>query len=93
MAKAPFDRTKPHCNIGTIGHVDHGKTTLTAAIKKVLAARVSGNGFYYLMGDIALLHSAVLAYARDFMIDKGFTYCIPPYMIHSEAVDGVMSFE
>ena len=57
------------------------------------AGRVSGNGFYYLMGDIARLHSAVLAYARDFMIDKGFTYCIPPYMIRSNVVTGVMSFE
>ena len=62
-------------------------------LDKEAAARVSGNGFYYLMGDIARLHSAVLAYARDFMIDKGFTYCIPPYMIHSDAVDGVMSFQ
>ena len=62
-------------------------------IDKDAAGRVSGNGFYYLMGDIARLHSAVLAYARDFMINKGFTYCIPPYMIHSDAVDGVMSFE
>ncbi len=62
-------------------------------IDKDAAGRVSGNGFYYLMGDIARLHSAVLAYARDFMIDKGFTYCIPPYMIRSDAVDGVMSFE
>ena len=62
-------------------------------LDKDAAARVSGNGFYYLMGDIARLHSAVLAYARDFMIDKGFTYCIPPYMIHSDAVDGVMSFQ
>ncbi len=61
-------------------------------LDKEAAGRVSGNGFYYLMGDIARLHSAVLAYARDFMIDKGFTYCIPPYMIHSAAVDGVMSF-
>ena len=61
-------------------------------IDKDSSARVSGNGFYYLMGDIARLHSAVLAYARDFMIDKGFTYCIPPFMIHSDAVDGVMSF-
>ncbi len=61
-------------------------------LDKDAAGRVSGNGFYYLMGDIARLHSAVLAYARDFMIDKGFTYCIPPYMIHSAAVDGVMSF-
>lgn len=57
------------------------------------ARRVSGNGFYYLLGDIARLHSAVLTYARDFMIDRGFTYVIPPYMIRSEAVDGVMSFE
>ena len=62
-------------------------------LDKEAAGRVSGNGFYYLMGDIARLHSAVLAYARDFMIDKGFTYCIPPYMIHGAAVDGVMSFE
>ncbi len=61
-------------------------------LDKEAAGRVTGNGFYYLMGDIARLHSAVLAYARDFMIDKGFTYCIPPYMIRSEAVDGVMSF-
>ena len=61
-------------------------------IDKDAAGRVSGNRFYYLMGAIARLHSAVLAYARDFMIDKGFTYCIPPYMIHSAAVDGVMSF-
>ena len=55
------------------------------------AGRVSGNGFYYLMGDIARLHSAVLAYARDFMINKGFIYCIPPYMIHGNVVEGVMS--
>jgi serine--tRNA ligase len=56
------------------------------------AGKVAGNGFYYLMGDIARLHSAVLSYARDFMIDRGFTYCIPPYMIRSEVVTGVMSF-
>lgn len=62
-------------------------------IDKESAGRVTGNGFYYLMGDIARLHSAVLSYARDFMIDKGFTYCIPPYMIRSDAVNGVMSFE
>ena len=62
-------------------------------LDKEAAGRVSGAGFYYLMGDIARLHSAVLSYARDFMIDKGFTYCIPPYMIHGDAVDGVMSFE
>ena len=55
------------------------------------AGRVSGNGFYYLMGDMARLHSAVLAYARDFMIAKGFTYCIPPFMIHGNVVEGVMS--
>ena len=55
------------------------------------AGRVSGNGFYYLMGDIARLHSGVLAYARDFMINKGFTYCIPPFMIHGNVVEGVMS--
>ncbi len=56
------------------------------------AGRVAGNGFYYFMGDIARLHSAVLAYARDFMIDRGFTYCIPPFMIRSAVVNGVMSF-
>ena len=56
------------------------------------AGRVAGNGFYYLMGDIARLHSAVLSYARDFMIGRGFTYCIPPYMIRSNVVTGVMSF-
>ena len=55
------------------------------------AGRVSGSGFYYLLGDIARLHEAVLAYARDFMIDKGFTYCIPPFMIHGNVVEGVMS--
>ena len=55
------------------------------------AGRVSGNGFYYLMGDIARLHEAVLAYARDFMIDKGFIFCIPPFMIHGNVVEGVMS--
>jgi len=57
------------------------------------ARRVSGNGFYYLTGDIARLHSAILSYARDFMINKGFTYCIPPFMIRSDVVTGVMSFE
>ena len=61
-------------------------------IDKDAAGRVAGNGFYYLMGDIARLHSAVLAYARDCMIDRGFTYCIPPYMIRSNVVTGVMSF-
>ncbi len=57
------------------------------------ARKVAGNGFYYLMGDIARLHSAVLAYARDFMINRGFTYCIPPFMIRSNVVTGVMSFD
>ncbi len=56
------------------------------------ARKTSGNGFYYLMGDVARLHSAILSYARDFMIDRGFTYCIPPYMIHGNVVTGVMSF-
>ena len=56
------------------------------------AGKVAGNGFYYLMGDIARIHSAVISYARDFMIDRGFTYCIPPFMIRSEVVTGVMSF-
>lgn len=57
------------------------------------ARKVAGNGFYYLMGDVARLHSAVISYARDFMIDRGFTYCIPPFMIRSDVVTGVMSFE
>ena len=57
------------------------------------ARKVAGNGFYYLMGDIARLHSAVISYARDFMIDRGFTYCVPPFMIRSSVVTGVMSFE
>ncbi len=57
------------------------------------ARKVAGNGFYYLMGDIARLHSAVIAYARDFMIDRGFTYCVPPFMIRSDVVTGVMSFD
>ncbi len=61
-------------------------------LDKESAGRTSGNGFYYLMGDIARLHEATIAYARDFMIDKGFTYCIPPFMIHSNVVTGVMSF-
>ena len=56
------------------------------------ARRTSGNGFYYLKGDIARLHSAILSYARDFMIDRGFTYYIPPFMIRSNVVNGVMSF-
>ena len=64
-----------------------------SGIDKEAAGRVAGEGFYYLMGDIARLHSAVTAYARDFMIGKGFTYCIPPFMIRSEVVTGVMSFE
>ena len=64
-----------------------------AGIDKEAAGKVAGEGFYYLMGDIARLHSAVLSYARDFMINKGFTYCIPPFMIRSNVVTGVMSFE
>ncbi|MBQ6847883.1 MAG: serine--tRNA ligase [Clostridia bacterium] len=66
---------------------------LFEGIDKESAGKVAGEGFYYLMGDIARLHSAVTAYARDFMIDKGFTYCIPPFMIRSNVVTGVMSFE
>ena len=62
-------------------------------LDKISAGRTSGNGFYYLMGDIARLHSAMLSYARDFMIDKGFIYAIPPFMIRSDVVTGVMSFE
>jgi len=62
-------------------------------LDKASAGRTSGNGFYYLMGDIARLHSAMLSYARDYMINNGFTYCIPPFMIRSDVVDGVMSFE
>ena len=62
-------------------------------IDKAAAGKVAGEGFYYLMGDIARLHSAVLSYARDFMIDKGFTYCIPPFMMRAGVVTGVMSFE
>ena len=62
-------------------------------LDKESSGRTSGNGFYYLMGDIARLHSAMLSYARDFMINKGFIYCIPPFMIHSDVVNGVMSFE
>ena len=61
-------------------------------LDKESAGRTSGEGFYYLLGDIARLHEAMLAYARDYMIDKGFTYCIPPFMIHSDVVTGVMSF-
>ncbi len=62
-------------------------------LDKESAGRTSGNGFYYLMGDAARIHSAMISYARDFMIDKGFTYCIPPFMIRSSVVNGVMSFE
>jgi seryl-tRNA synthetase len=64
-----------------------------SGLDKDSAGRTSGNGFYYLMGNIARLHSAMLSYARDFMINKGFTYCVPPFMIRSEVVSGVMSFE
>ena len=63
-----------------------------SGLDKESAGRTSGNGFYYLMGDIARLHSAMLSYARDFMINKGFTYCVPPFMIRSDVVTGVMSF-
>ena len=62
-------------------------------LDKDSAGRTSGNGFYYLMGDIARLHSALISYARDFMINKGFTYCVPPFMIRSDVVSGVMSFK
>ena len=62
-------------------------------LDKLSAGRTSGNGFYYLTGNAARLHAAILSYARDFMIDKGFTYCIPPFMIRSDVVNGVMSFE
>ncbi len=62
-------------------------------LDKESAGRTSGTGFYYLIGDVARLHSAMIAYARDFMINKGFTYCLPPFMIHSDVVNGVMSFE
>ena len=61
-------------------------------LDKEASGRTSGNGFYYLVGDVARLHSAMLSYARDFMIQKGFTYCIPPFMIRSDVVTGVMSF-
>ena len=64
-----------------------------SGLDKDSAGRTSGNGFYYLMGDAARIHSAMLSYARDFMIDKGFTYCIPPFMIRSDVVNGVMNFE
>ena len=57
------------------------------------ARKVAGNGFYYLMGDIARLHSAVISYARDFMIDRGFTYCVPPFMIRSNVVTGVRALQ
>ena len=63
-----------------------------SGLDKESAGRTSGNGFYYLMGDAARIHSAMISYARDFMIDKGFTYCIPPFMIRSNVVNGVMSF-
>lgn len=71
-------------------HIDIMKTF--SGVDMESAAKVAGNGFYYLMGDVARLHSGLLSYARDFMIDRGFTYCIPPYMIRSEIVQGVMSF-
>ena len=83
------EQTKPDFEIPY--HTDI--MALFSGIDKEAAGRVAGEGFYYLMGDIARLHSAVLSYARDFMIDKGFTYCIPPFMIRSNVVTGVMSFE
>ncbi len=83
------DKTVPNFEIPY--HTDI--MALFNGIDKEAAGRVAGEGFYYLMGDIARLHSAVLSYARDFMIDKGFTYCIPPFMIRSNVVSGVMSFE
>ena len=83
------EKTKPDFEIPY--HTDIMQ--LFNGIDKEAAGSVAGEGFYYLMGDIARMHSAVLAYARDFMIDKGFTYCIPPYMIRSNVVTGVMSFE
>ena len=83
------DKTVPNFEIPY--HTDI--MALFNGIDKEAAGRVAGEGFYYLMGDIARLHSAVLSYARDFMIDKGFTYCIPPFMIRSNVVTGVMSFE
>ena len=83
------EQTKPDFEIPY--HTDI--MALFNGIDKEAAGKVAGEGFYYLMGDIARLHSAVLAYARDFMIDKGFTYCIPPFMIRSNVVTGVMSFE
>lgn len=67
--------------------------TSISGLDKESAGRTSGNGFYYLMGDAARIHSAMISYARDFMIDKGFTYCIPPFMIRSSVVNGVMSFD
>ena len=83
------EKTKPDFEIPY--HTDIMQ--LFNGIDKEAAGSVAGEGFYYLMGDIARMHSAVLAYARDFMIDKGFTYCIPPYMIRSNVVTGVMSFD
>ena len=83
------EQTKPDFEIPY--HTDI--MALFDGIDKEAAGKVAGEGFYYLMGDIARLHSAVTAYARDFMIDKGFTYCIPPFMIRSNVVTGVMSFE
>ena len=62
-------------------------------LDKDSSGRTSGNGFYYFMGDVARIHSAMFSYARDFMINKGFTYCVPPFMIRSDVVTGVMSFE
>ena len=79
------------CKVSAVGNAAHIMESFNG-IDLESAGRVAGNGFYYLMGDIARLHSAVLAYARDFMINRGFTYCIPPFMIRSNVVTGVMSF-
>lgn len=73
-------------------HIDIMENLAGGGVDLDSARKTSGNGFYYLMGDVARLHSAILSYARDFMINKGFTYCIPPYMIRSGVVTGVMSF-
>ena len=87
------ERNKTSKQIGAL--MAQGKKEEAEEVKRQVAAsgsRVAGNGFYYLMGDIARLHSAVISYARDFMINRGFTYCVPPFMIRSNVVTGVMSF-
>ena len=84
-------KKKVQANADRVESLSAEEKEVEAEIKKA-AGKVAGNGFYYLMGDIARLHSAVISYARDFMIDRGFTYCIPPFMIRSNVVTGVMSF-